>query len=821
MTAAGLGSDTAMMLLARHRSEVKYGYPLSQMTLFHLLGLSRKPKIHESLSRLVRSPLFLTKACWVYEHAPYFFFYDQRGSEDCDALIEKFAEHYERLLLNNRVSFSDCKRRGKPRRVRATTFWESKTFDPLVLIRKAMRDGLEGLELSIDFHPFNYTTLLPEEIEPLRRARIRDLCMRSEVKVDLHSPVVGPYTPVPDPSKGKQRFFDPARCLGVQMETIELAKDIGAGCVVVHLIDASELKAITALIEQAGGSEVRVVIENYYQTRERQTSEVFIDCAHEIYRTLPREVRERNFGLNLDVGHFNIEGEDPLIAAEKVGRWCLGNKVFLRLHATDNYGELLFSPPAHSADVHSNVSGRGINNRMIIRMLRSMGHELEVVAEQIQPLTPEDIATIHEAQTCPIEHPYEELVKRGENELSAIEPGALIEAHVTNEKAYRFLVGMKGISALREHLVYRKIQDKKHLSVEEAKRISQDFMKVPEKFKKDLTTYIDELLLPIQTETGSVQKIELDLICQNISGALFATLNNEHLDRIFYENRLYQEGDIICEQDKPGQEMYFVKQGEVAAYIDENLVASLGPGEILGEISLFYNVNRSATIKASKRDTKVGLLSRKGLETLFRSGQPYARDLIWRLYRILPDRLRNLNDKYKAAMRALHLLFDGDEESILPVDRMEMEIQSEKLNFFATLSHRDVSTIYQEVRGFDTGEIIFGEGDQADGAYFILAGQVKAVAACPNSREILLGKLGAGETFGEMALVDEKLRSATVTALSPCKTAFINKDAFNEFIETRSELAFRLMGFISMFLFKRILRLDKVYSDMKKNLGQG
>ena len=818
LSSMGLEMNEALMSLARHKSSTKYGYDLSTTNLSHLLELAGIREKDAPLRRLVESPFFLVKACWLYEHAPFFFFYDEGESEDRDSLIIKFASQYETHFLNNRVDVDTWRKTKNPRRVRNTSFWENKTFDPLLLIRKVKDDNLEGIELSIDFHPFNYTILLPEELTNEKREQIREACLRSGVKIDIHSPIVGPYTPSPDPSRGTQRFFDPTQCLEVQYETIELAKDIGAGSVVLHLIDTINLKAMAGLIEKAGGSDVRVTVENYCQTKAQQTSDIFIDCVHEIFNLLPREIRENNFGITLDVGHLNIEGEDPLVAAEKIGNWCLDNGVYLRLHATDNYGKLLFSPPAYSADVHSNVSGRGINNGIIIKLLRSMGHQFDVIAEQIHPLTPEDIEIIHEAQSRPLSDAYESFVEMGKERLSATESGALIGPEIIKENAYRFLAGMKGVPALREYLVYRKIQDKKHLSVDEAKRISQDFMKMPQKFKTDLTTYIDDLLLPIQSETGAIQKNELDLICQNISGALFATISNEHLNLIFSQQRIYRKGDIICEQDAPGKEMYYIEEGEVGVYINGACVASLGPGEIFGEISLFYNINRSATIKAAKGKTKVGVLTRKGLENLFRDTRFYAHDLIYNLYTILPGRLRNLNDKYKTAMRALHLILDGDEKQMPILDYMERGIKREKADFFPTLSQNEAREIYQEIKIFGLDQPIFVQGDRGDGAYFILEGKAKAIFSSSDFEDILLGELDVGEIFGEMALIDDKPRSASIVTLTPCKVAFIGKNVFDRFIENRSELSLRFMSFICLSLFRRILRLDRLYSDIKERI---
>lgn len=818
LSSIGLDRDEVLMSLARHKSSEKYGYDLSSSSLSRLFKLAGTMEEAAPLRRLIESPFFLVKACWLYEHAPFFFFYDNGGLEGRDSMVIEFARQYETHFLNNKVDFNTWRRIKNPRRVRSTSFWENKTFDPLLLIEKVKDDNLEGIELSVDFHPFNYTVPLPEELTNEKREQIREACQKSGVKIDIHSPIIGPYAPSPDPSRGTQTFYDPTECLEVQYETIELAKDIGAGSVVLHLIDTSNMKAMADLVEKAGGSSVRVTIENYCQTKNRQTSSVLIDCIHEISQSLPQEVREENFGITLDVGHLNIEGEDPLVAAEKIGRWCMDNGVYIRLHATDNYGKLLFSPPAYSADVHSNVSGRGIDNEMIIKLLRSMGHQFDVVAEQIQPLTQEDIEIIHEAQCWLLPDVYESVVEKGKKRLSITELGALIGPEVIKEDPYRFFAGMKGVPALKEHLVYRRIQDKKHLSVDEAKRISQDFMKMPQKFKTDLTTYIDDLLLPIQSETGTIQKSELDLICQNISGALFAAISNEHLNLIFSKRKTFRKGDIICKQDTPGKEMYYITEGEVSVYIDGACVATLGPGEIFGEISLFYNINRSATIEVSREETEVGVLTRRGLENLFGDTQSFAHDLIYNLYTILPGRLRNLNDKYETAMRALHLIFNGDEKQMPTLDHIERQIKREKADFFPTLSKDEARNIYQKIEIFSPGQPIFIQGDRADGAYFVLEGRAKAVLSSPDFEDIVLGELDEGEVFGEMALIDDKPRSANVVAITPCRMAFIGKDLFNGFLEARSEFSLRFMGFICLSLFRRILRLDSLYSDIKERI---
>lgn len=814
----GLSDNEALVLLAHHKSLIKYGYGLSSTSLFHLLDLAEGLKGSSPLLDLIQTPFLFVKACWLYEHAPYFLFFNQSRLEDLDGIVTEFAREYDALLLRNRVSLEGWERLKDPGRVMGVSFWDNQAIDPVSILDRARQANIEGMELSIDFHPFNYKRLLPEELTPEKREEIREACRRSGLKIDIHSPIVGPYGPFPDPKRGRQLFYDPLNCPDLMAETIELAGDIGAGVVVIHLIDPSDPGKIARLVEIAGGTRVRVTIENYCQTPNSQDSEAFLDCVEAIYQHLPGEARRDNFGITMDVGHLNIEGEDPLLSAEKIGRWCRERGAFLRIHATDNYGKLLFSPPAYSADVHCSVSGRGINNGVIIRLLRSMGLRFDVVAEQIQPLTPQDVATIHRSQTCSLEGSFEEFVERGRARLSRAGVEPLIGPAVTEEKSYLFLAGLEGVTALKEHLVYRKIQDQKYLSVEEARKISQDFMRMPEKFRKDLIEYVDDLLLPIQSERGVLQKGELDLICHNISGALFGTLNNEHLDQIFSQTRTYRLGEIICEQDTYGEEMYFIKEGEVVVFINGTPVASLVPGEIFGEISLFYNIKRTATIKAASDSTRVGILTRSGFESLLKGSRPYSHDLIYRLYNILPERLRNLNEKYKTAVNALNILKEGPGDQGPGIDDMQVKVQP-KEDLFPQFTRESAEEVFGEVREYGAEELIFAEGDRADGAYLVLEGTVKVVTFSGNYDEIVLGELREKDIFGEMALIDDKPRSASIVTVTPCRIGFVDRKSFDEYIETRSDLAYRLMAYICLSLFRRILTLDRVYAEIKRALA--
>ena len=79
---------------------------------------------------------------------------------------------------------------------------------------------------------------------------------------------------------------------------------------------------------------------------------------------------------------------------------------------------------------------------------------------------------------------------------------------------------------------------------------------------------------------------------------------------------------------------------------------------------------------------------------------------------------------------------------------------------------------------FEANEVVFREGDRGDWLYVVLDGEVEVVRHVPGQGEVTLGKLGAGECFGEIALVSDKPRSATVRSCTAVNLLALDRDAF-------------------------------------------
>jgi CRP/FNR family cyclic AMP-dependent transcriptional regulator len=84
-------------------------------------------------------------------------------------------------------------------------------------------------------------------------------------------------------------------------------------------------------------------------------------------------------------------------------------------------------------------------------------------------------------------------------------------------------------------------------------------------------------------------------------------------------------------------------------------------------------------------------------------------------------------------------------------------------------------------------------GDRTDFVYLILSGSLKVLVSDEEGREVILSMLGPGELFGEMGVLDENPRSATVVAAAPSELIVISKSDFKRCLQENFEVALYIM----------------------------
>jgi CRP/FNR family transcriptional regulator, cyclic AMP receptor protein len=94
-------------------------------------------------------------------------------------------------------------------------------------------------------------------------------------------------------------------------------------------------------------------------------------------------------------------------------------------------------------------------------------------------------------------------------------------------------------------------------------------------------------------------------------------------------------------------------------------------------------------------------------------------------------------------------------------------------------------------------EILFLSGDPGDGCYRLNEGLLKVSMVSPKGAERILAILGPGSIVGDMAMIDGRPRSASVSALRDCKLSFVSRSSFESVADKNPEIYKHLLSLLA------------------------
>ncbi|KAL8936820.1 MAG: hypothetical protein Q9216_004731 [Gyalolechia sp. 2 TL-2023] len=227
----------------------------------------------------------------------------------------------------------------------------------------------------------------------------------------------------------------------------------------------------------------------------------------------------------------------------------------------------------------------------------------------------------------------------------------------------------------------------------------------------------------------------------------------------------------VITQGDAGDYFYVVEKGTFDIFINPagtiepgpqgmgNKVNSIGPGGSFGELALMYNAPRAATVISTEPNSTLWALDR----VTFR--------------RILMDSAFQRRRMYESFLEEVSLLSS------------------------LTLYERSKIADTLETQKFSDGQTIIQEGDKGEAFFMVEQGEAEVFKHDAGEKAIKLYK--KGDYFGELALLDDKPRAASVKAKGDCKVATLGKDGFQ-----------RLLGPV-----EGIMRRND-YSQTGKEIGQ-
>ena len=138
---------------------------------------------------------------------------------------------------------------------------------------------------------------------------------------------------------------------------------------------------------------------------------------------------------------------------------------------------------------------------------------------------------------------------------------------------------------------------------------------------------------------------------------------------------------------------------------------------------------------------------------------------------------------------------------------LEKILYLRQIDLFAECNAQELAAIAQKTveKGYSKGDIIFRQGDPGDALYLVLGGNVRVIREDGKKRETvaILEELSC---FGEMAILGDNVRTATIEATDPLTVLKINSDDFKEMIITKPDMAFPI--------FKILVKRLKKSTDM-------
>ncbi len=247
-----------------------------------------------------------------------------------------------------------------------------------------------------------------------------------------------------------------------------------------------------------------------------------------------------------------------------------------------------------------------------------------------------------------------------------------------------------------------------------------------------------------------------------------AALSQDQLIEVtrYFEPRTFARGETIVRQGEHGAEFFIITDGKVDVLVEqpggnEMLVDRLSRGHYFGEMALIAGSLRTATVRAAA-DGEVSIVALDGVN--FQNLISDSRSLREELGRIVDRRL---------------LAYRVQALAELKVDQLQALIGRRPLDYYPP------------------GSTILRQGSLGDSFFVIVEGEVEVVldqvAGPVGGDEKVLERLAPGQFFGELALLGDSRRSATVRASGVgAKVVELDRAVFEELITSSEQFRMRL-----------------------------
>ncbi len=254
---------------------------------------------------------------------------------------------------------------------------------------------------------------------------------------------------------------------------------------------------------------------------------------------------------------------------------------------------------------------------------------------------------------------------------------------------------------------------------------------------------------------------------------VFEQLADEQLMRISRAVKLRDlaAGDFLFRENDRSMDFYVLKKGAIAIQKETPFgpqhLAVIAQDEVFGEMNFIDRTVRSSDALATTPSTCYSF-SFSAVDLAMESAPALAVGLHWAFWRSLSHKVREANEQLKSffqeeGAQATRKRGEAKRETqqvrVTSEDKVglfrERGLSAAEMKLLATFSAEEK---------FRAGSVIFREGEKGDKLYIVLDGRIRISKFIPGVGEEALAVLDRGDFFGEMALIDDKPRSADAKA---------------------------------------------------------
>jgi len=250
-------------------------------------------------------------------------------------------------------------------------------------------------------------------------------------------------------------------------------------------------------------------------------------------------------------------------------------------------------------------------------------------------------------------------------------------------------------------------------------------------------------------------------------------------------------GQVLFKQGDAGDALYIVGQGTIRILIQGREVARMGPWECIGEMALLDDQPRSATVEAV---SVVRLLRvwKARFQQLLATQPAIAKALLRTLDRRIratqaPSKATEPEPPDRSTLRMSHIFMTTSADLHHLIPTISFLGQVDLFKGLPVQSLTRLATIVQEIF-YGQGDEIFRQGDEGDALYLVRSGSVEVLV---DGRKV--ATLGEYAPIGEMALLSNLPRSATVRVVQDARLHRLWSEDFQQLLATEPEVSLALL----------------------------